>query len=152
MIVIGAVDMPLLELLWPTLAALAAVPLVAVAVTLLRARTDAPAEMRLSNPLQLSTAWMRLWFGDAGTYAIATIAGFVDVDAVALTLARAAAGGGLEPVTAARGIAIAAIVNTGVKAGIAAVIGGRSMLRAAGLALGATMAVAAVTAVATLRA
>ena len=165
-IVIGAVDMPLLRELWPTLAALAAVPLLAAALLFLRTRKDAPAEVKLSNPLQLSTALtfgallvvlfiasagLRMWLGDAGTYAIATAAGFVDVDAVTLTLARGAASGGLEPVTAARGIAIAAIVNTGVKAGIAAVIGGRPMLRTACAVLAAALLASAATALLTLR-
>jgi uncharacterized membrane protein (DUF4010 family) len=54
-------------------------------------------------------------------------------------------------VTAARGIAIAAIVNTGVKAGIAAVIGGRPMLRTASAVLAAALLASAATALLTLR-
>ncbi len=165
-IVIGAIDRSLLGLLWPTLTALMAVPLVAVAVALLRTRTDTPAEIKLTNPLQLSTALtfgvllvvlfvaaagLRLWLGEAGTYAVAAIAGFVDVDAVTITLAQESASDRLTPVTAARGIAVAALVNTAVKASVAAVLGGRPMLRSAGLALGAALAAGTLTAILTLR-
>jgi uncharacterized membrane protein (DUF4010 family) len=161
----AAIDARVLRALWPTLAALTLAPLVAAAFTLRRARTEAPAEVRLSNPLQLSTALtfgalltvlsiatagIRLWLGDAGTYAVAAITGLVDVDAITLTLARNAASGGLEPLTAARGIVIAALVNTGVKAGIAAALGGSAMLRSATAILAAALAAGAVTALLTL--
>ncbi len=164
-IVLGAVDRPLLGALWPTFAVLGAAPLAAVITTLLRRRADAPGEVALTNPLQLSTALtfgvllvvlfiasaaLRQWLGDAGTYAVAAIAGLVDVDAITITLAQAAANGGLEPLTAARAIALAALVNTAVKGGLAAVLGGAPMLRSAALVLGVALLAGAVTAVVTL--
>jgi uncharacterized membrane protein (DUF4010 family) len=164
-IVLGAVDRRLLGALWPTFAVLGAAPLAAVMMALLRRRADAPGEVRFTNPLQLSTALtfgvllvvlfiasaaLRQWLGDAGTYTVAGIAGLVDVDAVTLTLARAAATGGLELPTAARAIALAALVNTAVKGGLAAVLGGAPMLRSAALVLGLALLAGAVTAVATL--
>ena len=100
--------------------------------------------------LSIATAGMQTWLGDAGTYAVATLAGFVDVDAVTLTLAHGAVSDGLEPLTAARGIVIAALVNTGVKAGIAATLGGRAMARSATAILVAALIGGAVTALLTL--
>ncbi|HVY66265.1 MAG TPA: DUF4010 domain-containing protein [Gammaproteobacteria bacterium] len=164
-IVVGAVDRRLLGALWPTLAVLVAVPLIAVVVAIVRTRRDAPAEITLTNPLQLSTALtfgtflvalfitaaaLREWLGDAGAYAIAAIAALVDVDAVTITLAHEAASGSLAPGTAARAIALAALVNTAVKAGIAAAIGGRAMLRSASAVLGAALLAGAATALLTL--
>ncbi len=164
-IVIGTVDRPLLGALWPTFAMLGAPPIAAVITTLLRKHADSPAEVKLTNPLQLSTALtfgvllvvlfiasaaVRQWLGDAGTYSVAAIAGLVDVDAVTIALAQAAASGGLEPPTAARAIALAALVNTAVKAGLAAVLGGAPMRRSATLVLGMALFAGAVAAVATL--
>mgnify|MGYP003332862521 CR=1 FL=1 len=165
LLAVSAVHVQLLRLLWPTLAVLAAVPVLAIAFTVARARNEEAAQVELSNPLQLSTALtfggllaalsiatagMQTWLGDAGTYAVATLAGFVDVDAVTLTLAHGAVSDGLEPLTAARGIVIAALVNTGVKAGIAATLGGRAMARSATAILVAALIGGAVTALLTL--
>jgi uncharacterized membrane protein (DUF4010 family) len=164
-IVIGAVDRTLLGTLWPTLAVLVAVPLAAVAVTIMRTRGDTPAAIRLTNPLQLSTALtfgaflaalfvvaaaLREWLGDAGAYAVAAVAGLLDVDAVTITLAQEAANGGLAPMTAARAIALAALVNTAVKGGIAAALGGRPMLRSASAVLATALLAGLITALLTL--
>jgi uncharacterized membrane protein (DUF4010 family) len=164
-IVIGTLAPTLLDLLWPTFAVLALVPLAGVLATLLRTRNEAPAEVKFTNPLQLSTALtfgvllvavfvavaaLRQWLGDAGAYAVAAIAALVDVDAVTITLAHDTAGGGLAPATAARAIAIAALVNTAVKGGLAAVLGGPPLRRSAGLVLGVALVGGGVTALATL--
>jgi uncharacterized membrane protein (DUF4010 family) len=164
-IVVGAVARPLRVSLWPTLAVLALVPLAAIALTMLRRRTETPAEVKLTNPLQLSIALtfgafllvifivaaaLREWLGDAGAYTVAAIAALVDVDAVTMTLAHEAASGSLAPTTAARAIAVAALVNTAIKGGLAAVLGGAPMLRTATLVLGVALLAAALTAVATL--
>jgi len=163
---IGALDRALLLDLWPTLAALMLVPLASVAYLQLRGRNVNPAaRLELSNPLQLSTALgfgivlvglfiaseaLRRAFGDRGAYAVALVAGVLDVDAVSLAMAEGAARGALEPTTAARAIALAALVNTAAKAVLAAVLGGRAMLRTASLALGAALAAGAAAAILTL--
>jgi len=164
-IVVGTVDRGLLGALWPTFAVLGATPLAAFTITLLRRRADAPGEVSLTNPLQLSTALtfglllvgllivsaaLRDKLGDAGTYTVAAIAGLVDVDAVTITLAQASASSRLDAATAARAIAVAALVNTAVKGGLAAFLGGVPMLRSAALVLGVALLAGAVTAIATL--
>lgn len=163
---IGAVNASLLPALAPTFAALALVPLAAVAYLVTRRRETPPAaDLKLSNPLQLSAALgfgallvvlfvaeegLRRALGDMGAYAIAALAALVDVDAVSLAMAEAAARGTLATTTAERAIAIAALVNTGVKAGLAAALGGVPMLRTASLVLGLALAAGVVTAFVTL--
>jgi uncharacterized membrane protein (DUF4010 family) len=161
---IGAVDRSLLASLWPTFAALALVPLAAAAYAA-RRKAAPDAKIELSNPLELATALtfgvllvvlfvaaegLRRAFGDAGAYATAAIAGLVDVDAVSVAFASAAARGALEPATASKAITIAVLVNTGVKAALAAVLGGPAMLRSASLVLGAALLAGALTAILTL--
>src|SRR6185503_16951719 len=114
-------------------------------------RPSPPAEVELTNPLQLSAALgfgallvalfiasegLRRWLGDSGAYAVAALAGLVDVDAVSITMAEAAARGTLEAATAQRAIVLALLVNTAVKATIAAALGGIAMLRSATVVLG----------------
>jgi uncharacterized membrane protein (DUF4010 family) len=121
--------------------------------------------MELSNPLQLAAALgfgavlvvlfivgegLRRSLGDAGAYAVAALAGVLDVDAVSLTMADAAARGALAPTTAARAIALAMLVNTAAKGLLAAALGGGAMLRTAALVLGAALAAGTTTALATL--
>lgn len=162
---IAAVNRALLTALWPTFAALLLVPLAAAAVAMLRRSPTQQPGIALSNPLQLSTAlWfgallallfvaseaLRRWFGDAGAYAVAAIAGLLDVDAVSITMANAAVRGTLESTTAERAIVVAVLVNTGVKAAIAAVFGGMPMLRSASIVLASALLAAALTALVTL--
>ncbi len=165
---LSAVNRSLLAGLAPTFAALMLVPLAAVLYRAARARRDASAKVEsllLSNPLQLRAAFgfgallialfiaaegLRRWLGDSGAYAVAAIAALLDVDAVTLALAEDSARGVLDPVTAQRAIALAALVNTGVKAVLAASLGGVSMLRSASAMLGAALLAGAVTAIVTL--
>jgi uncharacterized membrane protein (DUF4010 family) len=144
---------------------LALVPLAAVAFALRRNPPAAKSELQLGNPLQLSAAvgfgallvllfvaseGLRRAFGDSGAYAVAAIAALLDVDAVTLTFAEAAALGKMESTTAARAIALAILVNTSVKAVLATLLGGAAMLRSATAVLAVALAAGAVTAVVTL--
>jgi uncharacterized membrane protein (DUF4010 family) len=165
---VSAVNPSLLTRLVPTFAALLLVPLAAVLYRLARPRpAAAPAgdSLELSNPLQLRAALgfgallvvlfiaaeaLRRWLGDSGAYAMAAIAAPLDVDAVTLALSEDAARGSLEPATAQRAIALAALVNTAVKAVLAASLGGRAMLRSASLVLALALVAGGATAIVTL--
>jgi uncharacterized membrane protein (DUF4010 family) len=68
------------------------------------------------------------WFGSEGVYILAVIAGIADVDAVTIALAQQAKGE-LANDVAVRGILLAALTNTAVKAGIVLVIGGLPLAR-----------------------
>ncbi|MEX2125275.1 MAG: MgtC/SapB family protein [Woeseia sp.] len=158
---IAVVNPALLQGLWPTFVTLALVPLAGVAwVTYRNAHVDMPHDVQLSNPLQLRTAvvfglllsvlfiaghLIQQSLGDAGMYAMAAVAGLVDVDAISLSLAQAASKD-FEASTAERAIVIAMLVNTASKAVLAATLGGMPMLRSAtavlavALVAGATVA------------
>jgi uncharacterized membrane protein (DUF4010 family) len=163
---LSAVNRSLLAALAPTFAVLMLVPLVAVLYVVVRGRRDTVSGgLELSNPLQLraalgfggllivlfvATEGLRRWLGDTGTYTVAAIAALLDVDAVTLAMAEDAARGTLDPLTAQRAIALAAVVNTGAKAVLAAALGGTSMLRSVSAVLGAALLLGAVTAIVTL--
>jgi uncharacterized membrane protein (DUF4010 family) len=143
------------------------VPLAGAARAALRHRPPEPAtNLELSNPLQLTAALgfgallvglfilsegLRLAFGDSGAYAVAAVAGLLDVDAVTITMAEGAARGAIAERTAEGAIVVALLVNTAMKATFAVTLGGNSMLRSAGAILGVATLAGAITAFATLR-
>ncbi len=113
-----------------------------------------PTSVPVENPLELRAAvgfgmllalvmlageGLKLWLGDAGVLMLSAASGVADVDAITLSLARMARGD-LSLQTAATGVVIAAAVNGLVKAGIAAVIGGRGLGWRVGVPLGLTSA------------
>lgn len=163
---IAAVNRALLSALWPTFAVLMIVPLAAAArAALRRPATVTSTPIKLDNPLQLSAALgfgallvglfivsegLRHALGDSGAYAVAAIAGLLDVDAVTITMAERSARGTLAAGTAEGAIVVALLVNTAVKAVFAVAIGGTSMLRSAGLVLAVATLAATLTALATL--
>lgn len=69
---------------------------------------------------RLSQSWL---------YAIAMVSGLTDVDAIALSMSKMVADGGLEADMAWRLVLIAVLANLVFKAGIAVVLGGLRMLR-----------------------
>ncbi len=162
---IGIVNRELLPGILPTLATLALVPLVAAAWINLRARGgNVEHDVQLGNPLQLRAAItfgillsmlfiagdiIKRTFGDAGIYTMAAVAGLVDVDAISLSLARAATQD-LDAATAQRGIVIALLVNTTSKAMLAALLGGPAVARTATAALAAALVAGAAVALLTL--
>lgn len=76
--------------------------------------------------VMLVAAWLKATWGAAGYYLVAAASGLVDMDPITVTAARM---GGLDRV-AANGILIATAVNMGVKAALAAGIGGGGVARA----------------------
>jgi uncharacterized membrane protein (DUF4010 family) len=73
------------------------------------------------------TQLLTLWLGDSGIYFIALISGFLDVDAITLTLSKMALENTISNVTAAIGIFIAAVSNTVFKGGVAYYLGSRQL-------------------------
>jgi uncharacterized membrane protein (DUF4010 family) len=162
---IAAVNRALLADLWPTLAAVALVPALGGIVVLLRHARGGDATIELKNPLQLKTALvfgmllsvlfvasegLQQWLGATGLYAMAAITGIADVDAVAIALAESAARGSVAPEAAERAIVLAVLVNTAAKAVLAAMLGGRPMLRSATALLGCALAAGGIVAALTL--
>lgn len=69
------------------------------------------------------------YFGNRGIYVVAMISGTTDVDAITLSTANLAESGTLEPATAWRAIVTACLSNMIFKTGIAAVLGGKRLLK-----------------------
>jgi uncharacterized membrane protein (DUF4010 family) len=98
-----------------------------------RAPMENPLELRFAVTfgvvlavVLLMTKVLESWLGHAGLMLLAAVSGIADVDAITLSLARASRGGDLT-VVAVTGLVIGAAVNSLVKAGMAAVIGGRAL-------------------------
>jgi len=157
---VGFVEPRLLLRLAAPLAALALVPTAAALLTARSLPSAGPPklELPLRNPLELQSALLLAalltgltllvraadhWLGSGGVYALAALSGIADVDAIGLSLAQAARGRTNLDV-ATTGIVIAAAVNTAVKAGMAAGIGGAALARACapGLLVGLAAALA----------
>jgi uncharacterized membrane protein (DUF4010 family) len=125
----------------------------AVALLARRAKSNAAQESGLTNPFQLREAVRfgvifavvlfaveaaRRYVGGWGIVAAATLAGFVDVDAITLSLSGMSASGGLTVATAAGGIAVAVLANTAAKTGYAAWRGVPEYRKGVALILGAS--------------
>jgi uncharacterized membrane protein (DUF4010 family) len=108
----------------------------------LAAKDESPnAEPPLKNPFELGPALRfavmlavilflveaaRRYLGDIGVYLVALLSGLTDVDAITLSLSRGA-NRGLDTEVAVRGIFLAVLSNSLVKAGLIAVIGGKGL-------------------------
>lgn len=107
-------------------------------------------EIQLENPFQLTTALkfaafltlilmlshaIQIHFGTLGTYFLAAASGLADVDPITLSMAKTA-GYSITTEVAAMAILIAVSVNTGIKAIMSWVVGGRRL----GVRVGATLA------------
>jgi uncharacterized membrane protein (DUF4010 family) len=88
----------------------------------------------------LITLVQRAW-GTAGVYTTAALLGLTDVDALTVSMSRAASS--LSPTAAARAIAIGVLVNTLLKLGVAVGLGRLTFRRRAGIGL-ASLAVGSV--------
>jgi uncharacterized membrane protein (DUF4010 family) len=101
------------------------------------------------NPLELGTAaifaalfvlislvstWVTAEFGTAGTYALAAVVGFADIDPFVLNLAQGGTSG-ISGAAAAAAILIAASSNNLLKAGYASVFAGGRATASAAVAL-----------------
>ena len=102
---------------------------------------ESPAEPPLKNPFELGPALRfagllvlilllvegaQHWLGDAGVYLVSLLSGLTDVDAITLSLSNSARADLSEEV-AVRGIFLAALSNSLVKAGLVLLIGGPAL-------------------------
>jgi uncharacterized membrane protein (DUF4010 family) len=144
---IWAVNADLLPLVAGPIVAMLAVGLIGAALAYRSRRGESSqvdSGVDLRNPLKLTTAvgFGLLFavlllivrgaseiFGDAGVYLASAIAGLADVDAITLSASELAAKGQMQPRVAANAILLAVLMNTGFKAGAAAVIGSPELRR-----------------------
>lgn len=141
---VAIVNRELLMPLLPGLVLLGIIPLAAMGIVLWRFKgEEVEHKPAMSNPLELKSALLitaalaavfvmsnaaQAWFGDKGVYGLAILSGIADVDAITVALANQA-NDGLANTVAARGILLASLTNTLVKAGIVLFIGGWSLAR-----------------------
>jgi uncharacterized membrane protein (DUF4010 family) len=92
--------------------------------------------------VQLTAAILRDLAGHNALYAVAAIAGTTDVDAITLTLAGLSGRDPEQATLAVRGITIAVVTNTVVKAGLVAALGSRAVAVRTGVAAAAGIALA----------
>jgi uncharacterized membrane protein (DUF4010 family) len=106
-------------------------------------RTDEAGEVKVTNPFELgpaikfgllyavillaSNAARLSPLGDPGLYLSSILSGLADVDAITLSVAELSKAGGLELITGARAIVLAAMSNTVVKGGIVLMGGSRTL-------------------------
>jgi uncharacterized membrane protein (DUF4010 family) len=130
------VHRPLVWPLLPPFGAMTAAALLAVGVLLRRASAQpqqAPSDVELRNPFSLGSAvkfgllfaavllvvaLVREYLHGRGYQLVAALAGLTDVDAITLSMAQLARGGGTDLATASSSLVTAAISNTLVKCGI----------------------------------
>lgn len=163
LVVVSALNRPLLNVLWLPLGIAAVVGLGYCGYLFMAQRTRETGDVDFANPFELGPALRfglayavilfvakaaQVYLGEAGIYLSSVIAGLTDVDAITLSLAQLSGGstGAIDLVTAARGIVFACISNTVVKGGMVLASGARELRRALlpGFLtmLGATLAVA----------
>lgn len=139
-VLVALIDAPLLRELAIPLAAMGGAMLAGLVLTFRRAESDSN-EMNLKNPFELGSAIkVSLMFGlvllatkaaihylgPEGLYLASALSGTTDVDAVTVSTAKLAKGG-LEVSVATIAIVIAVGVNTIVKSGMAAYVGGAAL-------------------------
>ncbi len=142
LVVVAAVNFPLVSELWPSLLAMGAAGYVWAFFVYARSAHDtAHEDVPFRNPFELNVAVKfgliyggvlfvvkaaQEYVGTRGLYASAALAGIADVDAITLSLAELARSHAVS-VSVAPAIALAAFVNTLVKAGMATLVGGREL-------------------------
>jgi uncharacterized membrane protein (DUF4010 family) len=124
-----------------------------------------PSGLKVTNPLELGTALKyglllmvilvmvraaEQWFGDTGVYLVSAISGIADVDAVSISLAKAAHGS-LSLNTASIGVLIAIFMNTLVKIFLTWFIGGQRLARWCGGLLVSAMGLSLLSAILLMR-
>jgi len=77
-------------------------------------------------------------FGNSGLLAVSSLSGLVDLDAITLSLSQMVGGSSLDLVTATRGILLAILANTLVKAAFSFVYGSPALRREVMIVLGIT--------------
>lgn len=132
------VNRELIETLWPPMVAGLAAGVLYGGIMHMRQNGGDAQNVELGNPFELSTAFKfgalyavillvarvaEMYFGTAGIYASAVIAGTVDLSAITATMANLNRAGTVDAQTATNAIVIAIATNTLVKAGIVAFTG-----------------------------
>ena len=138
---------PLVRPLLLPFGAMTVVTLGAAVVFLRRSRSEQPAaagEVILKNPFSLTAAikfgllfavvlivvaGVERYFSGQGYYLVAALAGLPDVDAITLSMAGLARGGGIDVATTVGALVVAALANTLLKCGMVVATASRRLRR-----------------------
>ncbi|MEJ2746974.1 MAG: DUF4010 domain-containing protein [Anaerolineae bacterium] len=133
LVVVGALSLPLLQVVWLPIAAAGLAGLAYGAYLYFAPRVDDYEEVSVTNPFELGPAVTfgllygvillvsraaQLYFGNTGVYVSSVLSGLADVDAITLSVTELSGQGTLTLETAARAITFAAMSNTIVKGSI----------------------------------
>jgi uncharacterized membrane protein (DUF4010 family) len=133
LVVVGALSLPLLQVVWLPIAAAGLAGLAYGAYLYFAPRVDDHEEVSVTNPFELGPAVTfgllygvillvsraaQLYFGNTGVYVSSVLSGLADVDAITLSVTELSGQGTLTLETAARAITFAAMSNTIVKGSI----------------------------------
>ena len=145
LVVVGALSLPLLQVVWLPITAAGAAGLIYGAYLYFAPRVDEEAEeVSVTNPFELGPAVTfgllyglillvsraaQMYFGDTGVYISSILSGLADVDAITLSMTELTSQGTLTLETAARAITFAAMSNTVVKGSIVLSSGSPSLRR-----------------------
>ncbi len=142
-VLVAVVDPSLLRIVGIPLGAMAIASAVGLALTFRRTHEDT-ATVEVANPFDLGSAikvtlvfalvllatkGATEYLGDSGLYLASALSGTTDVDAVTVSTSKLASAGAITPLVATVAIYIGIAVNTLVKAGLAAGIGGAQLGR-----------------------
>lgn len=159
---IGALNLPLLHILWIPLLAGAIVLAAYATLVFLRRKDDNTQEVSLVNPFELRPALTfgaiyalillvsrtaQIYFGEIGIYVSSVLAGFADVNAITLSMAELSRGeSGISLDVAAEAVILAVLSNTIVRTIMVYTTGSSAlrkyMLPSAILGIAVTLAVA----------
>jgi uncharacterized membrane protein (DUF4010 family) len=157
-VIVAVVAATLVRPLLLPIGAMTTVALGASALFLHRARAQEPTatEVSLKNPFSLTSAakfgllfagvlivvaGVERHFPERGYYVVAALAGLPDVDAITLSMAGLARGGGIDLATAAGALVVAALANTLLKCGIVVAIASGRLRRSMVTVTGALVVV-----------
>lgn len=142
---VGVLNLELLQLVWPPIAAAGVVGLLYCVYLHMSQRTTEKDTLEFSNPFDLVSAIKfgllyavilliaragQLYFGETGVYISSLVSGLADVDAITISLAQLSMEGTVSEIVAAQSIVIATIANTTAKGAIV-IIGGAYLLKRA---------------------
>jgi len=145
LIEVAVVHAPLLQSLWPPMAAAGLLGLGYSLYLYFSPRTDDEEEVEVSNPFELgpaitfgllygiillATNAAEHFLGNTGLYFSSIISGLADVDAITLTTAELSRSGTIESIEATRAIVLAVVSNTCVKGFIVLSTGSAALRRA----------------------
>lgn len=142
LVIIGVVFPPLMVKLAVPFLLMSVIGYIGAIFLWIGSRTHSPPDEPIfKNPVELTKAiqfgailaaimilakMARVWLGDTGIFMLAALSGLGEVDAITLSLARMARAD-LSVDVAAKALVLCAVVNTVLKGGIVAILGGRAM-------------------------